>query len=79
MVAKFSGHRPCRSGDTTAKLSCVALQDHVIRRSGGFKEGNSDYISDKLTKLIAIDIVLINTAIIIIIICNVIIQVHMII
>ena len=38
---KFSGHRPCGSSDTAAKIFYVTLQDNVIEGSGYFMEGNS--------------------------------------
>ena len=37
---KFRGHKPCGSSDTVAKIFYVALQDHVIKGSGDFIEGN---------------------------------------
>ena len=57
---KFSGHRPCASGDTSAKIFYVTLQDHVIKGSGDFMEGNSLLHIPTLPKLIAIDIVLMD-------------------
>ena len=59
-TAKFSGHRPCSSRDTAAKRFCVTLQDHVVKGSGGFLEGNSSLYIPALPKLVAIDIMLMN-------------------
>ena len=58
--AKFSGHRPCSSRDTAAKIFYVTLQDHVIKGSGGFMEGNSSLYIPVLPKLVAIVIMLMN-------------------
>ena len=38
---KFSGHSHCGSSDTGAKIFYVVLQNHVIKGSGDFMEGNS--------------------------------------
>ena len=35
---KFSGHSPCGSGDTAAKIFYVILQDHGIKGSGDLME-----------------------------------------
>ena len=56
----FSGHRLCGSSDTTAKIFYMTLQDHKIKGSGNFMEGNSSLYIPDLPKLIAIDIVLID-------------------
>ena len=41
LFAKFSDHRPCGSSNRAARIFCVTLQDHVIKGSGDFMEGNS--------------------------------------
>ena len=33
-LAKFSGHRPCDSSDTAAKIFYVTSEDHLIKGSG---------------------------------------------
>ena len=58
--AKFSGHRPCGSSDTAATTIYVILQDHVIKGSGNFMEGNSSLYILIVQKLIAIDISLMD-------------------
>ena len=55
----FSGPRPCSSSDTAAKIVYMALQDHVIKRSGDFMNRNSLFYIPTLPVLIAIDIVLV--------------------
>ena len=57
---KFSGHRSCGSSDAAAKIVYVTLQDHMIKESGDFMEGNSWLYIPNLPKLIAIDTVLMN-------------------
>ena len=58
-LAKFSIHRPSVSSGTAAKiLILVTFQDHMIKGSGDFMEGNSTLYIPFLPKLIAIDIVL---------------------
>ena len=59
-LAKFSSHKPCSSSDTAAKIFYVTLQDHVIKESGNFVEGNSSLYIPTLPTLIAIDIVLMD-------------------
>ena len=54
----LSGHRPCGISDTAAKIIYVTLQDHVIKGSGDFMEGNSFLYIPTQSKLMAIDIVL---------------------
>ena len=39
--AKFSDHRPCGSSNRATTIFYVTLQDHVIKGSGDFMEGNS--------------------------------------
>ena len=56
----FRGQRPSCSSDTAAKIVYVTFQDHVIKGSGDFKEGNSSLQIHTLPKLIAIDIVLMD-------------------
>ena len=51
---KLSGHRPCGSSDTAAKIVYVASQNHVIRRSGDFIEVKTSFFIPTLPKLIAI-------------------------
>ena len=59
--AKFCDHRPCgSSSDTAAKMLYMTLQDHVIKGSGDFLEGNSSLCIHTLPKLIAMDIVLMD-------------------
>ena len=36
----FCGHKPCGSSDTVAKIFYATLQDHMIKGSGDFIEGN---------------------------------------
>ena len=57
--AKFSGQRSCGS-DAAAKIVYMTLQDHVIKGSGDFKEGNSSLYIPTLPKSIARDIVLMD-------------------
>ena len=59
-LTKFSSHKPCSSSDTAAKIFYVTLQDHVIKESGNFMEGNSSLYIPTLPTLIAIDIVLMD-------------------
>ena len=56
--AKFCGYTLCSSSDTAAKIMYLTLQDHVIRKSGDFKEGNSLLYISALPELAAIDVVL---------------------
>ena len=58
--AKLCGHRPCRSSDTAAKIVYMTLQDHVIKGSSDFMEGNSPMYIPTLWNLTAIDIVLMD-------------------
>ena len=58
--AKFWGSRPCGCSDTAAKIVYMTLQDHMIKGSGDFMEGNSSLYTPSLPKLIAIDILLID-------------------
>ena len=58
--AKFSGHNPCGSSDTTAKIVYVTLPDQVIKGSGNFMKGNYSLPIPTMPKLIAIDIVLMD-------------------
>ena len=58
--AKFLGYIPCDCSDTAAKIVYMTLQDHAIKGSGYFMEGNSSLYVLSLPKLIAIDIVLMN-------------------
>ena len=55
---KFGGHRLCGSSYTAAKTFYVTLQDHAIKWSGDFMEGNSSLCIPILQKLIVLDIVL---------------------
>ena len=52
----LTGHRPCGSSDTAAKIIYVTFQDHVIKGSVDFMEGNSLLYIPTQSKLIAIDI-----------------------
>ena len=52
--AKFCDH------DKAAKIVYMTLQDHVIKRSGDFMEGNSSLYIPSLPKLIVIDTVLMD-------------------
>ena len=52
---------PCGSSDPAANIFYVTLQDHVIKGSGDFMDGNSSLYTPTLPKLIAIDIMLIDT------------------
>ena len=72
--AKFSEHRPCGS-DTEAKIFYMTLRDHMIKGSSDFVERSSSLYIPTLPKLINIDIVLMNT---IILVFHVILQDHMI-
>ena len=58
--ALFCGHRSCGSSDAAAKVVYMTLQDHVIKGSGDFMEGNSSLYITILPKLIVIYIVLMN-------------------
>ena len=58
--AKFSGHKPCGYSDITTEIVHMTLQDHLIKGSGNFMEGNSSLYIPTLPKSIAIDIVLID-------------------
>ena len=61
-LAKCSGHGLCSSSSNTgAKIFYVALKEHVVKGSGDFIEGNSSMYISTLLKLIAIDIVLMDT------------------
>ena len=60
LFAKFCDHSPCGSSDTAAKIVYVTLQDHVIKGSGDFMEGNASLYIPTLPKLIAIDVVLMD-------------------
>ena len=53
--AKLCGHRRCRSSDTAAKIVYMTLQDHMIKGSDGFMEGNSWLYIPTPSKLIAIE------------------------
>ena len=55
---KFCGHRLCGSSNTAPKIVYISLQDHVIKGSGDFMEGNPSLYTPTLPKLIAIDIML---------------------
>ena len=44
-LARFSGYRPSGSCDKAAKIFYVTLQDHGIKGSGDFVEGNPHCIS----------------------------------
>ena len=61
-LVKFSGLMPCgsSSSDTAAKIFFVTLQDHIIKRSGDFMGRNYSLYIPTLTKLVAVDIVLMN-------------------
>ena len=59
-LAKSGGHRLCGSSGIVAKTSYVTLQDHLIKESGDFMEGNSSMYIPTLPKLIAIDVMLID-------------------
>ena len=59
--AKFSGHRSCGSNDTAVKVVYMTLQDHVIKGTGDFMKEKSLLYIPTLFKLIAIDIVLVDT------------------
>ena len=41
--SKFTGHRPCGSSAAAAKIVYVTLQDHLIKVSVIFMEGNSSF------------------------------------
>ena len=58
--AKFNGHRSFGSSDTAAKILYLTLQDHVIKVSGDFIEGNFSLHIPTPPKLIAINIVLMD-------------------
>ena len=55
--AKFYGPRPRGNSDTATNMIYVTLQDHLIKGSGDFEEGNSSLYIPTLPKLIIIDIV----------------------
>ena len=59
-LSKFSEHRPCGTSDTTAIILYVTLQNHVIKGSGDFVEGNSSLCIPALPKLTALDIALMD-------------------
>ena len=60
-LVKFSGLMlGGSSSDTAAKIFFVTLQDHIIKRSGDFMGGNYSLYIPTLTKLVAVDIVLMN-------------------
>ena len=50
-TAEFCGHRPCGSSDTATKIVYIILQDHVIKGSGDFMEGNSSLYIPTLPKI----------------------------
>ena len=52
---------PCGSSDAAAKIVYMTLQDHVIKGSSDFMGGNTPLYFPNLPKLIATDIVLMNT------------------
>ena len=58
--AKFNGHRTFGSSDAAAEILYLILQDHVIKVSGDFVEGNFSSHISTLPKLIAINIVLMD-------------------
>ena len=58
--SKRCGHTRCGSSDTAAKIVYMTLQDHVIKGSGDFMEGQSSLYIPILPKLIAIDIMLMD-------------------
>ena len=58
--AKFNGPRPFGSRDTAAKIIYMTLQDYVMKGSGAFMEGKSSLCIPTLSKLISIDIVLMD-------------------
>ena len=55
-----SGDRPYGSSNTGVKTFYGTLQYHVIKGSGDFMEENSSLFIPTLTKLVAIDIVLMD-------------------
>ena len=57
---QVGGHRPCGNCDTAAKIVYVNFEDHVIKGSDGFIEGNSSLHIPNLLKLTAIEIVLMD-------------------
>ena len=58
--AKFSGHRPRGSSDAADKIFYITLQDHAIKGFGYFMKGNFSLYISTMSKLIALDIVLID-------------------
>ena len=56
--AKCSGHKPCGSSETAARIFCVTLEGLVIKGSGDFMDGNSSLFISILLNLIAVDILL---------------------
>ena len=56
----FCGHRPCGSSDTAAKIVYMTLQDHVIKGFDDFMGRNSSLYIPTLSKLITINIVLMD-------------------
>ena len=51
-LSNFIGHKHFGSSDTETKIFNVTLQDHVIKGSGDFMEGNSSLYIPTLPKLI---------------------------
>ena len=49
--AQFSGHSPCGSSDTAAKIFYVTLQEHVIKGSGDLMGENSRLHISTLPKI----------------------------
>ena len=53
LFAMFCGLSPCGCSDKIVKIVYMTLQDHMIKGSGDFTEGNSSLNVPTLTKLIA--------------------------
>ena len=58
--ARFNGHSSCVRKDTAPEIFYVTLQEHMIKGFDDFMEGNSSLYIPTLSKLIAIDIVLLD-------------------